>query len=79
MLSQQELKITITSYRDTELAQRQMGVGGRGWGHSPTTRTPHLQGMCVGGSPSSALQSWPQATPEGEGLFLLAKALEKIR
>lgn len=30
MLRQQELKITVTSYRDTGRAQRQMGVGEEG-------------------------------------------------
>lgn len=43
---QQELKIAITSYRDTRLAWRKMGVGEAGVG-TLTTRAPHLQGMCV--------------------------------
>lgn len=35
MPRQRELKIAITSYRDTRLAWRQTGVGELEWGHSP--------------------------------------------
>lgn len=82
MLSQWvRAKINLHSYRDTGLAQRQMGGGVGEVGVETLTHhqdSPPAGDVCLGGSPSSALQSWPQATWGGESLFLLAKAMERV-